>query len=163
MIAKCPILFVSTGGQLDERGRPIYITARAANGQPVLVPAGNPEAVAWCERAYDCGVCPHLHKFLNTKIAEGWAFGWECDRCLKVTKELDAGNGVERKVTGIYQAGRKFGISSESNDYDPDAPGLEGCTHIHEFDDPEVDKRAGEKCGWETSFLQLVLRRRKNG
>jgi hypothetical protein len=156
MLASCPILFVSTGGQLNERGRPLF----TLNGTE-MVPLGNPEARLNCDRAYDCGVCTLLHRWLETRVAEGYSFGWECDRCLKYTRSLDEENDIERIVTGYYQAGRKFTIDPEDKDFDPDKPGLDGCTHVHEFDDPEVNKRAGEKCGWETSFLQLVLRRRR--
>lgn len=125
------------------------------------MPLGNPEARLNCDRAYDCGVCTLLHRWLDAKVLEGYSFGWECDRCIKQTLKANVGNDIEFVITGYYQAGRKFNTDPESGDYDPDVPGIEGCTHVHEFDDPEVNKRAGESCGWETSFLQLVLRRRR--
>lgn len=162
MFAACPLLFESTGGQLDKRGRPLFTLQEGK-----MVPVGNPQALINCDRAYDCGVCPLLHRWLQNKINEGYSFGWECARCIKTStyrsRELDKKNGLERIVTGYYQAGRRFDTDPESNEFDQDAPGIEGCTHIHEVDDPVVNKRAGERCGWETSFLQLVLRRRTDG
>lgn len=158
MLAPCAILFESTGGQLDRKGRPLF-TLQGGD----VVPLGSSQALINCDRAYDCGVCPLLHRWLQQKVTEGYSYGWECDQCLRATFKTDRANNIERIVTGYYQAGRKFGISTESPDFDPDQPGLEGCTHVHEFDVPEVEKRAGEVCGWESSFLQLVLRRRTNG
>lgn len=157
MLAPCPILFESTGGQLDERGRPLFIR----QGEE-FVPLGDPQARINCDRAYDCGVCQLLHGWLKAKIDAGYSFGWECDQCLRDTLKADKENNIDRIVTGYYQAGRRFDIDPQSLEFDPDVPGIEGCTRVYELDDPENNKRAGERCGWETSFLQLVLRRRRS-
>lgn len=158
MLAACSILFESTGGLL-RNGRPILTSD--PNGSGGMVRAGNPNAVIMCDRAFDCGTCTLLHKWLNEKIQQGYRATWECHYCLRKTKKSDGADDIERVITGYYQAGRKGDLSTDDKDYDPDRPGLQGCTHILESDDPDVGRRQGEMCLWESSFLQLVLRRKR--
>lgn len=85
-----------------------------------------------CDRPYDCGTCPYMGQWVEGLQAQGWIIGWECYHCLKLTKE------TPRLLPGFYQTGR---IPNPTLDDQPEL--LEGCT----------------RCGWETSFLQLVLRK----
>ena len=129
----CKILFGVNGGKFTATGLPIIgeseDDAERARGK--------------CWRAFDCGSCIHMSTWLAQLEAQGWHFAWECDRCLRETEKLDKEAGTTRFVQGFYQAGRKYDRSPDDPDYDSDRPGLEGCT----------------RCGWESSFLQLVLRR----
>ncbi len=157
MFAACELLFESTGGIL-KNGRPVLVPSQDGSGE--LIRAGNPDAIIMCDRAFDCGSCQLLHRWLEIKLQEGYSATWECQYCLKKTQKSDERDGVERIITGYYQTGRRTDIDPTDKDYDPDIPGLAGCTHIFEFDDPETGKRSGEMCLWESSFLQLVLRRK---
>jgi len=129
-VAFCKILFWKNGGTFDVRGMPI----RAQRQQYIR---------GKCSQPYDCGQCSLLQEWLASLSAAGWQWGWECDACLKETLGQDRAAGTERFVQGYYQAGRKADLSPDDPDFDPDRPQLEGCT----------------RCGWESSFLQLVLRR----
>lgn len=110
-----------------------------ATGLPIV----NEGARGYCDRAFDCIMCIYLQEWVQVLIQQGWQASWECDACLKATKGSDEAAGVERQVQGFYQAGRAADLQPTSSDYDPDRPALDGC----------------QRCGWETSFLQLVLRR----
>jgi hypothetical protein len=130
----CKILFGKNGGKFTATGLPDF---------------NREDEDDWvrgcCTRAFDCGSCLFLQEWLAALQAQGWEFGWECDQCLRETLPLDRQNGVTRSVQGFYQAGRRAGLTPDDPDYDPDMPGLEGCTR---------------NCGWESSLLQLVLRKR---
>jgi hypothetical protein len=129
-VAFCKILFWKNGGQFSPTGLPVVNAREQVRGK--------------CTRAYDCGQCSYLQEWIAFLQQQGWSFGWECDTCLKKTEVEDRKNGVERHVQGYYQAGRKYETQPEDQwNWDPDRPGLEGCT----------------RCGWESSFLQLVIRR----
>ena len=125
--AFCKILFGVMGGTFSPTGLPVF--EEGVRGH--------------CTRAFDCGSCMYMHEWLASLIQHGWTWGWECTKCLKETKPIDDELGIERRVQGFYQAGRRHSLTQEDPDFDPDRPGLEGCT----------------RCGWESSFLQLVLRR----
>lgn len=129
-VAFCKILFGAMGGRFTLTGLPDF-------SDKEHVPLGN------CDRAYDCGVCQLLQNWLAYLASQGWTWGWECDACLKATERSDRDAGLQRQVQGYYQAGRKRDLSPDDPNYDPDQPALEGCT----------------RCGWESSFLQLVIRR----
>lgn len=135
-VAFCLIYFGANGGTFDELGRPIF-KERDEDGFPVR---------GKCDRPFDCGTCHHLGKWVLELQSQGWDIGWECYQCLKDTKKTDTEEN-QRFLPGHYQAGRKQDLKEEDQDYDPDQPPLEGCT----------------RCGWSTSFLQLVLRRKKGG
>lgn len=123
-VAWCNILFAVNGGQFTPRGLPIV---------------GQEDVRGYCDRGFDCGSCPFLVQWINAQVAAGWSIGWECSYCLKGSGEqVREGRLV---ITGHYQAGRDPSLQSDHEDFDPDQPGLSGCTH----------------CGWQTSFLQLVL------
>ena len=128
-VAFCKVLFWKNGGQFTPTGLPIF--KHRIRGR--------------CSRAFDCGACSYLQEWIAYLASQGWSWGWECDKCLKETKKTDEANGLVRSVQGFYQAGRRSDRTPDDPDYDPDRPGLEGCT----------------TCGWETSFLQLVVRRPK--
>ena len=128
-VAFCKVLFWKNGGTFTATGLPIIDREHRVRGK--------------CNRAFDCGSCLYLQEWIAFLQSQGWEFGWECDKCLRDTKDSDRAAGVTRSIQGFYQAGRKP-KPLEDPDYDPDQPGLEGCT----------------RCGWETSFLQLVLRKR---
>jgi hypothetical protein len=87
-----------------------------------------------CGRAFDCGTCPLMREWMLKLAQDGWEWGWECDQCLKNTFDTDHAREVERILPGYYQS---------SQPDDEDHPPIEGCT----------------RCGWQTSFLQLILRR----
>lgn len=144
-LAACPIYFGLNGGKFSELGN-----ANATEDDRLL-----------CGRAFDCGHCAALHEWVNVQLSKGYVATWECVTCISRTKKLDDQAEIERVITGYYQAGRRQTDPSDQN-FDPDMPGLEGCTHVFEVDDDKRGRRAGETCGWESSFLQLVLRRRKN-
>jgi hypothetical protein len=127
--AFCKILFWKMGGAFGPTGLPII----------------QPGVRGKCNRAFDCGSCSHMHDWLSLLLQQGWTWGWECDKCLRETKDSDDAQNIERSVQGFYQAGRKGDLTEDDPEYDPDRPGLEGCT----------------RCGWESSFLQLVLRRQR--
>lgn len=130
-VAFCKILFWKYGGQFSSTG----------------IPDLRAQVRGKCTRAYDCGQCSFLQEWLLHLQQQGWGWGWECDRCLRETEDLDRISNIERHVQGFYQAGRKWDRTPDDPDYDPDRPGLEGCT----------------RCTWESSFLQLVIRRPKHG
>ena len=146
-VAACPIYFGANGGHFNELGQ-----AELKEDDRLL-----------CPKAFDCGHCGYLHEWVQARIAEGYSVSWECSRCIGVStyrsRELDKQNGRECIIPGFYQAGQKFDTDPNSLSFDEDRPGIEGCTHILEEDNPETGQKAGELCGWETSFLQLVLRR----
>lgn len=99
-----------------------------------------------CNRAFDCGSCPHMQEWITAQVQkEGWDWGWECGKCLRETRATDEAQNIERAVQGFFQSGRRKDLTPDDPDYDSDLPGLEGCT----------------RCGWESSFLQLVLRRQR--
>ena len=149
-IAPCPIYFGAHGGKFDDLGRALKETD-VDEYAPVL-----------CPISFDCGHCEYLHEWIRAWVARGYSIGWECDRCLRRSEKYDKANNIERLLPGFYQAGRRPDLPADDPDYDPDKPGLTGCTHVHavDADDVEPPKRAGEICGWESSFLQLVMRRR---
>lgn len=142
-LAPCKLYFGAHGGQFNELGN-----IRFEDRDDRLL----------CGRAYDCGHCTFLHHWLGEMQKQGFSPSWECITCIKFSKKFDDANGMQRILTGYYQAGRRR--SEDSLQDDPDAPGLEGCLHVLESDNPETGQVAGQVCGWETSFLQLVLRRR---
>lgn len=134
-VAFCKILFWKNGGSFDVNGLPFKEWSLDQKKQYVR---------SKCSTPFDCGQCPLLHEWLSYLHSQGWTWGWECDQCLKDTLKADQDAGVERSVQGYYQAGRKAGTTEEDIwNFDSDKPALEGCT----------------RCGWESSFLQLVLRR----
>lgn len=96
-----------------------------------------------CDAAYDCVSCPLMMEWLALTQSQGWRSGWECLKCLSDTRDEDLAIGV-RELPGFFSAGRSPDLSPEDEDFDPDRPILWGCT----------------RCGWESSFLQLVLRKR---
>lgn len=140
MVAPCPILFAVNGGRFDDKGRPIFDDAESDGVSPR----------AKCSRAYDCGTCSLLHNEISYIQLKGWVSGWECVKCIEDTKIPDKENGVTRKYGEFYQAGRApwadpFGGSlGEFDNSDPDNTPVPGCT----------------RCGWQSSFLQLIMRRR---
>lgn len=148
-LAPCVVYFWAHGGRFTEDGRPIK---------------GDQDRLL-CGKAFDCGHCDFLQSWVASAVQSGFVATWECVRCVQKSKKPDAANGVERRVHGIYQAGQRSDVDPDSLEYDDDRPGVQGCQHIYEFDDDEVEppKRAGEVCGWESSFLQLVLRRKVSG
>ena len=108
-----------------------------ADGLPIF---GADEARGNCDRGYDCGECSLLHEWIEGLAKQGWFWGWECDKCLRDTIKSDEEANIARFVQGFFQSGSK--------EQDPEAltaPALTGCT----------------RCGWETTFLQLVLRKPK--
>lgn len=127
-VAFCKVLFWKNGGRFS------------ATGLPVL----EDQIRGSCDRAYDCGECSYLNDWIYWLSSQGWAWGWECDKCLRETKLEDARSAVERHVQGFFQSGRS-GLGPGDPDFDPDSPTISGCT----------------RCGFrETSFLQLVIRRK---
>lgn len=133
--APCPLYFAAHGGQFTQLGMPILRDIEAGEAQYLPV---------YCDRAYDCGVCPLMHEWVEHRIAEGWSVGWECDKCLKDTWQTERDRkDIERALPGFYQAGRAPDLQEGDRNFDPDRPPLTGCT----------------RCGWGSSFLQLVLRR----
>lgn len=117
--AFCPLYFSFHGGQFNERGMAVFDRVPIAG---------------MCDRAFDCGTCALMSKWLNEMFDDGWDIGWECDKCLKQTYEPDKEAGIRRNLPGFFQ----------STQPDEQAPGyIPGCT----------------RCGWPGSFLQVILRR----
>lgn len=114
---------------------PLYFSAHGGQfdrrGNPIFNGIPIP---AVCDRAFDCGTCSLMTQWVSSMVASGWVVGWECDKCLKETFLEDKGGGRGRIVPGFYHSGRRD---------DPDNGGLTGCT----------------RCGWESSFIQIILRR----
>lgn len=90
-----------------------------------------------CSKPHDCGECSLLHEWVNGLMAQGWTVGWECIHCLKETKA----EGDKRILPGFYQASRFRGAPENYVEAEP-KKAIAGCT----------------RCGWGSSFLQLVLR-----
>lgn len=140
-VAACMILFADSGGRISDDGKPIFDDPDSDGVSPR----------AKCSRAYDCGVCSLLHREVSRAEMEGWVPGWECSKCIDATRREDTANDVERVLWGYYQAGRIPGTDpydgalGEYDNSDPDGPAISGCT----------------RCGWQSSFLQLVTRRRR--
>ena len=118
--AYCPLLFQRNGGKFGPRNEPIFEPNEDEDSSPM----------GTCSRAFDCGTCTLMTEWLNGAMT-GWTIGWECDKCLKETFELDKDSGVDRWLPGFYHS------SPDENAYEG------GCT----------------RCGWQTLFLNLVLRR----
>jgi hypothetical protein len=141
-VAWCKILFGANGGRFTGWGMPIFaneIMDVTDDGYVQQMPVRGK-----CDRAFDCIECWALNDWLKILINDGWEHGWECDKCLRETQKPDRQNNIQRQVQGIYQAGRKKGTPPEDKwNFDDDFPLLEGCT----------------RCGWQSSFLQLVLRK----
>jgi len=117
--AFCPLYFSHNGGKFNDRGLALF----SGEGIPGV-----------CDRAFDCGTCSLMSKWVGEKMAEGWVIGWECVTCVKNTYLDDKGRGVHRLLPGFYQ----------SSQPDPNQRGfIPGCT----------------RCGWESSLLQIILRR----
>lgn len=129
--AFCKLLFARNGGTFNDRNMPVFDQKAWARGA--------------CDRAYDCLDCGVMQDWLVYLQKVGWTIGWECDLCLKQTEEEKDREDMQRFVEGFYQSGRDPTRGQEDPDYDEDKPALAGCT----------------RCGWESSFLQLVLRRKK--
>jgi hypothetical protein len=91
-----------------------------------------------CDRGSDCGECSLLQEWLKVMHAQGWDWSWECDKCLRDSDKANDNGEDRRFAQGFYQSG---GTPSE----EVTAPSLPGCT----------------RCGWESNFLQLVLRKSK--
>jgi hypothetical protein len=138
-VAFCPILFAVNGGRFTDKGLPIF----QEKDEDGYSPRGK------CDRAFDCGVCPHLTAWVNQFAVAGWSVGWECNACLKNTAKSDAEERLDRLLPGYYQSGRDpddenpFPEMPGFDNKDADRPPLHGCT----------------RCGWQSSFLQLIMRR----
>lgn len=141
--AACPLLFAASGGRFTPLGLPVVGGVVVLDTEDVD-PDHNRAASILCDEAYDCGTCPLLRQWVATEAQQGWSIGWECSNCLKETFRRERDDpALERKLPGFYQAGRD--VAPDHEDYDPDNPPLAGCT----------------RCGWGSSFLQLVLRRQR--
>lgn len=139
-VAFCPILFGSNGGRFTERGLPI-IDDPDEDGE-------SPRGL--CDIAFDCGVCSLLAEWVQRYVDQGWAVGWECPHCLKKTKGEDGQRGLVRLLPGYFQEGRDEENPPDIenfNNTNQDKTPLKGCT----------------RCGWQSSFLQLVMRRQRGG
>jgi hypothetical protein len=135
-VAFCRIFFGANGGQFDALGRPIFHNVEE-DGFPIR---------GKCDKPFDCGTCSYLGQWILVLNGQGWQVGWECNKCLRDTEKQDKAE-LQRSLPGFYQSGRHSSLTPKDADYDSDQPPLDGCT----------------RCGWETSFLQLVLRKRKGG
>ena len=133
-VAFCPIYYGANGGLFDERGVPM----EDPDAEETVHTRGK------CDRPFDCGTCPYLHQWVGKLASQGMGIAWECIACLKQTKKMDKESGVIRFIPGYFQAGRPP-VPEGHPDYDKDNPPLAGCT----------------RCGWESSFLQLIIRRRR--
>lgn len=161
-VAWCNLLFKSNGGQLNEKGAPVFRSSESFHS-----PRGA------CSKAFDCGACDIMIQYLEECVSQGWDVGWECIDCLKP----DTPSGIERVLPGYYQSGRdpkypepyhkrvemmqlnraskrqgfreyKFGhYDNQDSDKPWATASITGCTN----------------CGWQSSFLQLVLRRQIEG
>lgn len=110
--------------------------AFTSSGLPL---AGDEWTRGKCVKAYDCSECVFLQEWLHWLVQQGWTFGWECDACLRATLETDAQENIVRHTQGFYQEGRQPDPTESPLEH----PALTGCT----------------RCGWESAFLQLVIRR----
>lgn len=132
--APCPLLFKKNGGEIDERGRPVFKIDKK----------GNYPLRSLCSQAFDCGTCPLLKEYVEEETAKGYAVGWECNDCLHESFMYERRNPeVDRVLPGFFQAGSDPDLPEDHKYFDPDRPPLKGCT----------------SCGKGTSFLQLVLRK----
>jgi hypothetical protein len=141
--AFCSHLFASNGGTFNEKGEPIIHPITSEAEQLTF------EVRSMCSHAFDCGTCPLFSQWVEARIAQGWVVSWECWVCLEETRDEDKKNGG-RKLTAHYNSGRDPSREPDDPNFDPDRPGLTGCT----------------RCGKESSLLQLVLRNptgRRNG
>jgi hypothetical protein len=140
--APCPLFFAANGGRFNQLGMPVFRSDTFDQNDPddAFVAATN------CDRAYDCGACPLLIQWIEHEVAQGWTVGWECTKCLNDSLLYERDNpDVQRRLAGFYQSGRRPELTPDDEDFDPDRPHLAGCT----------------SCGWQSSFLQLVLRRQR--
>lgn len=124
---------------------PLYFASNGGsfqqNGLPIFV--DHEDIRGNCDKPYDCIECSLLQEWVHALQADSWVPGWECEQCLKDTR-------LEKRVLpGFYQTGRDpetdpFSSLPGYSNEEISTPQLTGCT----------------RCGWQTSFLQLVLRRR---
>lgn len=127
--AFCPLYFRAHGGQFLIT-RPCSAETFVVRGTPIF----RDGVLGTCDRPFDCGTCPLMSQWVVEMVAAGWAVGWECDQCLKDTLLEDKIQGVQRELPGFFQSCQPD---------DADQPPIGGCT----------------RCGWQTSFLQIILRR----
>ncbi len=134
--AFCPLYFSSNGGSFKSNGLPIFADDEDIRGN--------------CDKPYDCAECSLLQDWLTALRANAWVPAWECEQCLKDVALEEKRSNVERVLPGFYQTGRDpetdpFPLMPAYVNDEVATPMLSGCT----------------RCGWQTSFLQLVLRRQR--
>lgn len=138
--AFCTFRFSANGGRFTGNGLPI-ITDEDKDEDGIVI-SGK------CTNPGDCNDCGDLRVKALELYQQGWSIDWECDQCIKVTRKSDRLQGITRELPGVYQTGR----NPSSNPF-PDLPKFDNS----ENRPPSV---AGcMRCGWQTSFLQLILRR----
>lgn len=113
---------------------PLYFSANGGTFTPSGEPIFTMNTPGLCDRAFDCGTCSLMTRWVGG--VSGWQIGWECDKCLKDTFLGDKSQGIKRWLPGFYQSSDSEGSTTYSG----------GCT----------------RCGWHSSFLQIILRR-QNG
>jgi hypothetical protein len=111
---------------------PLYFSAHGGRFTEKGVPIFDENIPGLCDRAFDCGTCSLMTKMVSEVV--GWQLGWECDKCLKETFQEDKDGEVKRWLPGFFQSSEP-----DSKEYSG------GCT----------------RCGWHTSFLQIILRRHR--
>lgn len=138
--AFCSFRFLANGGRFTERGLPIITNdERDAEG---LVISGK------CVNPGDCDSCEDLRVKVTELFHQGWSVDWECVHCIKTTKKDDLRQGIVRDLPGVFQSGR-----------DPNSAPLPELPNYDNSEDRPPSLTGCMRCGWQTSFLQLILRR----
>lgn len=96
-----------------------------------------------CPEPFECAHCKHLGRYVEEMVAVGWKFTWECQGCLAVTK---------REILLRYAGDKSFDVEEffpgfyNSSATDTEDGIIGGC----------------ERCGTESSFLQVTFRMGKD-
>lgn len=87
--AFCLLLFISNGGRVDDKGRPVFARGVAARGL--------------CAEPVDCYQCSLMQQEI-ARHPPGHAF-WVCPACLTQVVKKAKKDGVPHHVTGHYTEG----------------------------------------------------------
>ena len=102
-----------------------------------------------CDEPFDCGDCPFMKSWIANLSTQGWFATWACTDCVKSLSREEKyrkWKGLDRL---IYVPGYFTSASRPENNTESYRITRTECELCHDWSD--------------TSFLQLVLRRRGDG
>lgn len=87
--AFCEILFAANGGQFDQLNRPVFQKGIKAA----------------CDVASECGLCPHMERWLAQIAPQGYRASWECISCISEESESPIRKVPGRILKAFFQEG----------------------------------------------------------